>query len=189
MSNSTIKRDSSLVSDIKKIVDKYPCQKIVSRFNRRLEQGSITRDENPYDHFCIYFAAYDAQQKLVFLGRHKKSDLWLFNGGHIDIGESPQDTLYREIGEEWGVNVNYESIGDPKFFSVTRTINPEKIKCERHYDIWYFVPLVKKDFKPDRKKLAEEFYETQWADVITARQLVKDENTKKAILTIEKLFV
>src|SRR5258708_633265 len=69
---------------------------------RRLTEGLLTRDENLEDHFCVYFAGFSSSDKTVFIGHHKKSDLWLFNGGHIDKGETPTDALLREISEEWG---------------------------------------------------------------------------------------
>jgi len=52
---------------------------LAENFLQRIEEGKITRDENPKSHFCIYFAAYDPTAKKVFIGHHKKSGFWLFN--------------------------------------------------------------------------------------------------------------
>ncbi len=66
-----------------------------SKFLHRLTKDKLTRDENIKYHICIYFAAYDPVAKQVFIGSHKKSGLWLFNGGHIEKGETLLDSLER----------------------------------------------------------------------------------------------
>ena len=69
-------------------------------FEKRLLEGKLTRDENPTSHFCVYFSAFDPKSQKVFIGFHKKSRLWLFNGGHMDKGETPMEAIKREMGEE-----------------------------------------------------------------------------------------
>lgn len=81
------------------IVTKHTQSPVASTFFSRIEKGQLTRDENISSHFCVYFAAYDPECKQVFIGQHKKSGLWLFNGGHIDKGETPNETLKREMGD------------------------------------------------------------------------------------------
>lgn len=55
-------------------------------FLARAREENLSRDENPESHFCVYFAAHDPTARELFLGHHKKSNLWIFNGGHIDKG-------------------------------------------------------------------------------------------------------
>ena len=114
-------------------------EKITKAFLTRLGEGALTRDENPATHFCVFFAGYDPVAKQVFLGHHKKSGLWLFNGGHIDQGETPTEALKREIREEWGIRVSTKTIGAPKLLTLTHVLPNPKISCPHHYDIWYFV--------------------------------------------------
>lgn len=160
---------------------------VAPEFINRVEEGKLTRDENPQSHFCVYFAGFDKEAKKVFIGHHKKSDLWLFNGGHVDEGETSEEALEREMGEEWGERVDLEKIGKPQLLTITPISHP-KIKCNKHYDIWFFVPLSAADFKPDQNLLATEFYTTGWKSIEEARSLIKDPNSLKAISEFEHLF-
>ncbi len=169
------------------IVTAHSQSPVASHFFNRLKEGQLTRDENTNTHFCVYFAAYDAESKQVFIGHHKKSGLWLFNGGHIEKGETPEETLKREIGEEWGLEVALQSIGEPKLLTITHIENPT-IECKEHYDIWYFVRVSKQNFNPKKENLDSEFYTTDWKDIEQARNIVSDPSTLKALLEFEKLY-
>jgi 8-oxo-dGTP pyrophosphatase MutT (NUDIX family) len=160
---------------------------VASEFISRAKEGELTRDENPHSHFCVYFAGFDPEARKVFIGHHKKSGLWLLNGGHMDKGEIPEEVLEREMGEEWGVKIKLENIDRPKLLTIT-LINHPNIKCTKHYDIWYFVPLTETDFKPDQASLDTEFYTTGWKTTNEARSLITDPNTLKAISEFENLF-
>lgn len=161
---------------------------IAAAFLSRAEQGDLTRDENPYTHFCVYFAAYDPGAREVFIGHHKKSGLWLFTGGHMDKGEVPSETLEREIGEEWGKQMKADDIGDPALLTITEIDNPAKQTCVRHYDIWYFVPVQKATFDPAPDLLGIEFHQTRWLPPLQAREVVTDPNTLKAVDALEAIF-
>ncbi len=62
-------------------------KKTYADFQKRISDGSFTRDENPISHFCTFFLPYCQKTKKVFLIHHRKSDLWISPGGHIDKGE------------------------------------------------------------------------------------------------------
>ena len=177
-----------ITESISTIAAQYPASPVFLEFVERIEEGCISRDENPYTHFCVYFAGYDRETKRIFIGHHIKSGLWLFNGGHLDQGENPEEALEREMGEEWGVKVALNHIGVPKLLTITSISNPTKQKCTRHYDIWYFVPLSETDFKPDQTLLAKEFYTTGWKTMAEAKAVITDANNLKAISEFEKLF-
>lgn len=76
------------VQSISEILDRSLCDSEVTykAFKKRLEEGNITRDENPKSHFCVWFLPYDLRTKKVFIVHHKKSGLWI----------SPGDTLIKE---------------------------------------------------------------------------------------------
>ena len=174
---------------INQITELFSDTEVTKEFISRLREDELlTRDENPYSHFCVYFAAFDANSKKVFIGHHKKSGLWLFNGGHIDKGETPEVSLEREIGEEWGVKIPLESIGEPRLLTITPINNPTKQKCTKHFDIWYFVPLSENEFTPDQSLLDTEFHTTGWKSIDEARALITDPNTLMAIDKFESLF-
>jgi len=157
------------------------------QFLRRLKKGNLTRDENPISHFCVYFPAFDPAVGEIFLGHHKKSGLWLVNGGHIDKGELLKETLEREMKEEWGIVMPLRRPLRPDLLTLTKIVsNPAKRSCRYHYDIWFFIKVNKKKFKPDPKLLAEEFFETKWLSLTAAKKIVIDPNTLSAIKFLEK---
>src|SRR6185369_9101284 len=84
---------------------KFSSDETALKYLERIKLGNLTKKENPQSHFCTYFAPYDPKAKQVFIGHHKKAGIWLFNGGHVDEGETLRDTLNREIDEEWGLDM------------------------------------------------------------------------------------
>lgn len=179
--------DDRFSKEIKTLVrSKFKKDKIAKEFLLRLKEGRYTRDENLYSHFCVYFAACAPKRKMIFIGHHKKSGLWLFNGGHIDYAELADDALKREIGEEWGMTISQKIIDPPKFLTVTQIENPSKQICRVHFDIWYFVFVNRSSFRPDQKLLEKEFYEMRWLSLNEGRKIVRDRNTIAAIDFLER---
>ena len=176
-----------LAERINEIASENSTSPVTPDFFSRVKEGQLTRDENPFTHFCVYFAGFDPEAKKVFIGHHKKSSLWLFNGGHIDKGETPEESLESEMGEEWGCKIDLKSIGKSKLLTIT-PINHPTIKCNRHFDIWYFVPLLEADFSPDQALLDTEFYTTGWKNIEEAKRIITDTNTLQAISEFETLF-
>ncbi|MEI6499241.1 MAG: NUDIX domain-containing protein [bacterium] len=185
-----MKNTSAYLDHYKKIIENIPCDaNIKTQFAKRISEGAITRDENPSTHLCVYFAAFDPVNKQVFIGHHKKANQWLFNGGHVDLGELPIDTLKRETGEEWGNGTHLQSTYQPEFLTITKINNILAGKCQLHYDIWYFIPLDMSIFNPDPELTVKEFYEMGWKSITTARKLVTDPNNLAALAEIEKHFI
>lgn len=147
----------------------------------------FTRDENPTHHACVYFAAYDPRAGLIYVGHHKKSGLWLFNGGHIDEGELPHDAFEREVSEEWGIPVDSNVIGLPQLITTTEIDNPVQT-CRMHYDIWYFVPVDSSNFNPNPDLISKEFHENRWMSIDDAREIVTDPSTLVAIAEFNSIF-
>lgn len=178
----------SLYRNLKTILDtKLGAGSIGERFRRRLEDGALTRDENPLTHFGVYFAGFDRKAKEVLVGLHRKSDLWLFNGGHVDRGETLRETLGREMEEEWGfVNSAVKTL-EPSLLTITEITNNRQI-CRRHYDVWYFVPMDKTIFSPDESRLMKEFHQIKWVEFENARRLITDFNTLTAVNDIDRLL-
>lgn len=144
-----------LAADLANLLKQFPESEITLTYSQRLNEGRLTKDENSESHFCVYFAAYDKDNKKIFIGHHKKSGLWLFNGGHIDNSETLRQAVNREIGEEWGIEADKFVIKDPELLTITEINNPTKQKCRFHFDIWHFIPVDSETFKPNPDKLAE----------------------------------
>jgi 8-oxo-dGTP pyrophosphatase MutT (NUDIX family) len=106
----------------------------------------------------LVIAGYIIHKNRVLLIHHKKLDLWLPVGGHIEKDETPDDAILREIKEEVGIDVeilnyinfpiegnnkknlsipfyvNVHSVGDHDhccFYYLCRAINPEKLKINK----------------------------------------------------------
>lgn len=146
---------------------------VFEQFVRRYEEGNLTRDENKDTHFSTFFLALDTENKEVFLGLHKKANLWLCNGGHIDQGETPNQTVAREIGEEWGLDSSKLHISGPECLTITKIANPNH-PCKIHYDIWFVVFVSKSDFHPNQDLLQQEFHRNQWVKLSEIKNFVTD---------------
>ncbi|NLP63258.1 NUDIX hydrolase [Paraburkholderia sacchari] len=46
-------------------------------------------------------------RREVLLVHHRKLDVWLYPGGHIEHGETPDDAVRREVQEETGLPVDF----------------------------------------------------------------------------------
>jgi 8-oxo-dGTP diphosphatase len=82
----------------------------------------------PPRHLVSYFALIDSARRLVLLGDHVKSGLWLPSGGHVEEGEDPRDTVCREALEELGIHARFDGrlgAGRPFFLTVTPTAGPD----------------------------------------------------------------
>lgn len=174
-------KSKNLKNDLIELCDNLPASEVVSEFSQRIEEENFTIQENPESHFCVYFAAHDSKAKKVFIGHHKKSGLWLFNGGHIDRGETIRETLAREIDEEWGLDIKNFEIKNPALLTITEINNPTKQTCKSHYDIWFFIDVKQNEFIPEQSKVLEEFHQVGWKSYNEARELVKEKNTLAGI--------
>lgn len=57
-------------------------------------------------------------------------------------GELPSEALIRETGEEWGNNIKLNSDYKSSFLTIAEIDNLPVQKCQRHYDIWFFIPSI-----------------------------------------------
>ncbi|MAG19843.1 hypothetical protein CL618_00205 [archaeon] len=122
----------------------------------------------------LVIAGYIIHQNKVLLIHHRKLDLWLPVGGHIDENETPDQALLREIKEEVGIDVeilnqsdiplsdnfkcnlttpfyvNVHSVGDHDhccLFYVCKAINPEQLKINK--ELKNFGWFTKNDLNKD----------------------------------------
>lgn len=151
------------------------------KFLARIRRGNLTRAENRFSHFCVYFAAFDPVKKQVFIGHHKKSDLWLFNGGHIEPNELPEDAVVREANEEWGLSIAKNNLPPIALITLTVIEHPEKQICRKHYDLWYFLQYDASAFHPDGHALGNEFFTYGWKSYEEAERLLTSLPTKDAL--------
>lgn len=150
---------------------------VKEKYIERLAQGALTRDENLVTHFCSYFFPYRLSDKKVFVIAHKKSGLWLSPGGHIDLGETPAETVQREIKEELDVDYPINESEKPKLLTITY-IKSDVRPCKVHFDMWYFISIDGMDFATRKEG---EFDDARWVSLAEARAVLVDENNLKAL--------
>jgi|SRR3989344_773306 len=57
------------------------------------------------------FIVYDKKVLLIF---HKKHNMWLQIGGHIELNEDPDEALFREVKEECGLDIEIIGKKEPQ---------------------------------------------------------------------------
>ena len=82
---------------------------------------------------------YVIHDEKILLIHHKKLDLWLPVGGHIDENETPDEALLREIREEVGLEVKILNQTDIPFegnmkkhlaIPFCKPLNPENLQID-----------------------------------------------------------
>lgn len=146
---------------------------------KKIESGKISRDEDKLRHFIVYFLPYNPLTKKVYLVYVEKVEgLWLFPGGHVDKGESAEEALIRETGEELGIDISSPSFKSPFLVSHTLCRNTKK-PCVDHFDFWYLVETDGRGFKICEDE--DEFSQPRWIDIESAKPLVTDLSTRLAL--------
>jgi 8-oxo-dGTP pyrophosphatase MutT (NUDIX family) len=87
------------------------------------------------------------QDGKTLLMLHRKLNMWLPPGGHIDPGETPDEAVIREIKEETGLDAEIVSEKGPEKKGVRALFRPAVIQLEdipdpkgfhQHIDLIYF---------------------------------------------------
>jgi 8-oxo-dGTP pyrophosphatase MutT (NUDIX family) len=103
----------------------------------------------PARHLVSYFVCTDGHN--VLLVDHRKAQLWLPPGGHVEPDEHPRATVHREAREELGIEASFEQPG-PLMITIAQTQG----SSPRHTDVslWYVLRL-KRDHPliPDSSEL------------------------------------
>lgn len=155
--------------EIRKLKDKpYVDTTIYKRFLARINyHNDLTHEKNPQSHFCCFTLPIDRITKSIFLVHHIKADDWIPPGGHIDAGETPIQTVRREFAEELEYQITNEPV---MLFDLSiKDIDTPKGLCKTHYDLWYAVETVKKQFRIDKS----EFYDAEWFSYDKALQKIE----------------
>lgn len=148
---------------------------VINVFLKRIGQGNILRDENPYDHFCSFIVPIDKKVNKIFLGHHIKANDWIPPGGHIEKDETPSGAAVREAQEELGIIISEK---DLELFTLDwlDVSAPNKI-CKIHWHIWYLFKTRETDYAYDKK----EFYDAGWFSPSEALEKIRIEKYKTII--------
>lgn len=96
-------------------------------------------------HFTV--AIFVVHNRMVLLLKHRKLNMWLPPGGHMDEGELPDQAAIREVKEETGLDIVL--VGDkgleisyPQQLIIPRGIQVEEIEPgHQHIDLIYFATV------------------------------------------------
>ena len=113
----------------------------------------------------------------ILLIKHIKSGYWSFPKGHVENGETEEETAKREIKEETGIDVYIDS-----GFRETVTYSPRK---DAKKEVVYFVARARNyDYTPQ----LEEISEIRWVGIGQAHNLLVYDNDK-LIVNKAKSFI
>ena len=134
----------------------------------------------------------------VLLHRHKKINIWLGVGGHVERDENPIETVRREVFEEAGTELDFlpplrsplikeyvTQLEISQFIFEFKISARPKEPAHRHIDL-VFIGTVK---HPEKVKMTEEFH---WFSASELKKLALQEEvtsiTQKA-LTLGKKYL
>lgn len=107
-------------------------------------------------HFCASVFVVDKRRKKILLVKHKKFNKWVQPGGHIEQGETPEETAIREVYEETGLRIRLLGERFPRENDFVRPLAIQKNRGtndDLHIDIVYVgEPIEEKDVIFDEKE-------------------------------------
>ena len=140
----------------------------------------------------LVIAGFLIHDNKVLLIHHKKLDLWLPVGGHIDADEIPDDALKREFKEEVNLDVeilNKKDIPDggniKRQLAVPFYVNVHSVGDHDHCCLYYLCKLK----SPEGLKINEsELKDAKWFSIEELEQEHIPADTKNIALRAFKLF-
>lgn len=111
-------------------------------------------DESRNDHH-LTASAFVLSRRGVILHLHRRLGIWVQPGGHVDVGESPEQACVREVREETGLEAWHTD--PPTLFHVDVHPGP---RGHTHYDLRYVLLAASLDPTP----MPGESTEVYWFD-------------------------
>jgi len=132
-------------------VDEREARSIVEVVDRLTWPGRpFSESEN--DHH-VTASAFVVSSRGVILHRHRRLQIWLQPGGHVDDGESPEDAARRETLEETGLVAHH--LEPVNLFHVDVHPGP---RGHTHYDLRYVLVAPPLDPSPSAGESPEVFW-------------------------------
>ncbi len=138
------------------VLEKNHIQDTLAWFNSGAQIFRIAKPDVPKKHLVSYFILFDENASKILLVDHKKAQLWLPSGGHVEVDEDPKETVRRECFEELGIDADFWC-EHPIFLTSTLTVG----LTAGHTDVslWY---ILRGNHQGQYVFDAEEFNEIKW---------------------------
>ena len=118
---------------------------------------------------ALVFRRFHGNTELLLI-KHANGGHWSFPKGHVEAGETEEETALREIKEETGIDV----IVDSSFREVI-SYSPKK---DTQKDVIYFIArAVTYDFIPQE----EEISQIRWVEINRAHTVLTYDNDKQLV--------
>ena len=118
---------------------------------------------------ALVFRRFHGNTELLLL-KHANGGHWSFPKGHVEPGETEEETALREIKEETGIDV----IIDPSFREVI-SYSPKK---DTQKDVIYFIARAQNyDYTPQE----EEISQIKWVEINRAHTILTYDNDKQLV--------
>ena len=141
----------------------------------RLTWSDDPFDESAHDHH-VTASAFVVSSRGVILHLHRRLNIWVQPGGHVDAGEWPAAAALRETREETGLDVQHAS--PPTLLHVDVHAGP---RGHTHYDLRY-VLLARPD---DPRPAPGESPEVYWFEFDEARDRAEP-GMRNALTKVER---
>ena len=142
----------------------------------------LQKPDIPPKHLVSYFILFDEKAQKVLLVDHKKAQLWLPAGGHVEPGENPHETVIRECFEELGISAKFWCM-DPLFLTSTLMVG----HTAEHTDVSFWYVL-----QGDQRVLYEfdsrEFTSIRWFDFNDLPYEISDPHMRRFIQKLKGLL-
>jgi len=135
---------------------------------------------------------YNQAREVLSFRRSEKPEIWQLQQGGMDAGEEANETLWRELTEETGLQqiniINVTEFPDWTIYAYNEKTNvPGKPECLGQTHRWYFLEL-KPGTEIDLKKASDkEFSNWRWS---TFTELIAEtgEMKKEIYTTLNRFF-
>ncbi len=124
-----------------------------------------------YEKSCgaIVFRKYHGNTELLLI-KHSAGGNWSFPKGHMELGETEQQTALREVKEETHIDVEL----DPSFREVV-TFSPKR---DVKKDVIYFLGRAKNfDYIPRQGEIAQ----IKWVEINLSHSFLNYDNDKQLV--------
>src|SRR4051812_6421198 len=93
----------------------------------------------PDKHLVSYFVVVDPARRAGLLVDHRKAQLWLPTGGHVEPAEHPRTTVRREALEELGIDARFLEASGGRPLLLTSAVTVGLTAGHTDVSLWYAI--------------------------------------------------